>query len=89
MHISVTDDLDGTEGAEPVQFGLGGEVFEIDLSEGNHAKLRQIASLYIEQGRKVTPTARPARHASVYAHFGTTSRPGTLHIRARRDEAFP
>jgi hypothetical protein len=84
MRISVTDDLDGTEGARSVQFGLDGEIFEIDLNEGNHAKLREIASFYIGHGRKVTPAAGRTRHRPVYAHFGTSSRPGAPRISAGR-----
>jgi hypothetical protein len=88
MRISVLDDLDGTEGAGPVQFGLDGEIFEIDLSKDNHAKLREIASFYIGHGRKVTPAAR-VRHTSVYAHFGSTSRPGALRVSSGPRGAFP
>jgi hypothetical protein len=85
MRISVTDDLDGTEGARSVQFGLDGENFEIDLSERNHARLTQVVSLYIEHGRKVTPAAGRTRHRPVYAHFGTSSRPGAPRISAGRE----
>jgi len=61
MRVIVTDDLDGTEGAETVQFfSLDGEMFEIDLSEDNHAKLKQALSPFIEHGRKAAP-ARPGR----------------------------
>ena len=87
MQISVTDDLDGSEGAEPVRFGLDGENFEIDLSDGNHAKLKQVVSLYIEHGRKVTPAVRRTRHTSVYAHFGSRSGSGAPRISAGRGEA--
>jgi hypothetical protein len=83
MRLSVLDDLDGTEGAAPVQFGLDGETFEIDLSKANHAKLREIAGFYIGHGRKITPAARE-RHTSVYAHFGSTARPGALRVKASR-----
>jgi hypothetical protein len=83
MRITVTDDLDGTPGARPVQFGLDGEDFEIDLSEANHAKLREIVSFYIGHGRKVAPASR-ARQTSVYAHFGSTGRSGALLIKAAR-----
>jgi hypothetical protein len=83
MRITVTDDLDGTPGARPVQFGLDGETFEIDLSEANHAKLREIASFYIRHGRKAAPAIR-ARHASVYAHFGSRGRSGAPLIKGAR-----
>ena len=87
MQISVFDDLDGSEGAESVRFGLDGENFEIDLSEANHARLKQVVSLYIEHGRKVTPAVRRTRHRSVYAHFGSRSWSGAPRISANRGEA--
>jgi hypothetical protein len=83
MRISVLDDLDGTEGAVSVQFGLDGQIFEIDLCDANHARLREIAGFYIGHGRKAGPAARE-RHTSVYAHFGSTARPGALRMKAGR-----
>jgi hypothetical protein len=82
MRISVLDDLDGTEGAVPVEFGLDGEIFEIDLSDANHAKLREIAGFYIGHGRKAASAGRE-RYTSVYAHFGSTARPGALRVKTR------
>ncbi len=70
-----------------MRFGLDGEIFEIDLSEDNHAKLKQVVSFYIEHGRKRTPAFRRTRPTSVYAHFGTRSRSGGPRMSAGRREA--
>jgi Lsr2 len=85
--IFVTDDLDGTEGAGPVRFGLDGENFEIDLSEGNHSKFRELASFYIRHARVITPAMRRTRNRSVYGHFGSTSQLCGPRITAARREA--
>lgn len=52
------DDLDGTEAAETMSFGLDGQSYEIDLNS-NHAKeLRNTLSRYAVAGRKQTSTRR-------------------------------
>ncbi|HEX5541517.1 MAG TPA: Lsr2 family protein [Micromonospora sp.] len=53
--VIYTDDLDGTEGAETVRFGLDGVQYEIDLSEKNEAKLREALAPFVDAAR------RPAR----------------------------
>ena len=40
--FSVTDDLDGSDGAETVSFGFGGSTYEIDLAPQNAARLGDI-----------------------------------------------
>jgi hypothetical protein len=50
--VTVTDDLDGTEPAETVTFGLDGREYEIDLSDENTDKLHDALAPYIEAGRK-------------------------------------
>ena len=37
VSVVVTDDLDGSPGAETVSFGVDGHSYEIDLSEKNRA----------------------------------------------------
>ncbi len=51
--VVVTDDLDGTEGAQTVTFGYQGAQYEIDLTEENVAELEEVLSLYLRAGRKV------------------------------------
>lgn len=83
IRISVPDDLDGSQRAEPVRFGLDGEDLEIDLSARNHARLTQAASLHIGHGRTVTPAVRrPPATAQARATISktwpvTSARPGS------------
>lgn len=49
----VTDDLDGSEGAQEVEFGLDGVRFTIDLAERNAAVLRSVLAPYIAVAQKV------------------------------------
>jgi|tagenome__1003787_1003787.scaffolds.fasta_scaffold20500966_1 hypothetical protein len=53
VHISMTDDLDGTEGAEAVQFGYDGRTYEIDLTEDNRQELEEFLQRYIDAARRV------------------------------------
>jgi len=45
----ITDDLDGTHDAEPVQFGWDGVTWEIDLAEGNRKKLEEALKPYLDK----------------------------------------
>jgi hypothetical protein len=56
-----TDDLDGSEAAGTVLFGIDGTHYEIDLSTEHARELRTALARYTEAGRKVTGTARRAR----------------------------
>jgi hypothetical protein len=47
------DDLDGTENAETIRFGLGEHVWEIDLGEANADKLVRSLQPFIAAGREV------------------------------------
>ena len=52
VQILVTDDLDGTEGADTVSYALDGITYEIDLNEKNAAKLRDALAKYIAVSRR-------------------------------------
>lgn len=52
----LVDDLDGTEAAETVAFGLDAGYYAIDLSKDNAKELRALLKPYI---RKATATAPP------------------------------
>lgn len=54
VHIVLTDDLDGTDAAETVTFGLDGSNYEIDLSTGNAEKLRDALRPYTTVARKTS-----------------------------------
>ena len=47
------DDLDGTEAAETVVFGLDGMSYEADLSEENAELLRERMSPFVDAGRSL------------------------------------
>lgn len=49
----LVDDLDGGDADETVKFALDGVQYEIDLSEKNAGKLRELFQPYIERGSKV------------------------------------
>jgi hypothetical protein len=55
--VKVYDDLDGTEPAETIKFGLDGAVYEIDLSTKNASKLRTALAPFVEKSRRVTGRA--------------------------------
>jgi hypothetical protein len=60
VHVVVSDDLDGSDGAETVSFGFEGVSYEIDLSDKNRAKLDKAFTPFIEHGRRVTQRRRPS-----------------------------
>ena len=49
----LVDDLDGGDADETVKFALDGIQYEIDLSEKNAAKLRELFEPYVDAGSKV------------------------------------
>lgn len=72
------DDLDGTEGASTVKFGLDGKSYEIDLSGKNEKALRKVLAKYLDAA---TPVAN-ASAAQGRRKYGTGPvRRDTKHIR--------
>lgn len=68
VSVVVTDDIDGSAGAETVMFGVDGATYEIDLAETNRAKLTAAMAPYVEAGRRVSlrrPRAIAGRQAAV------------------------
>jgi L-alanine-DL-glutamate epimerase-like enolase superfamily enzyme len=63
VSVVVTDDLDGTTGAETVTFAVNGQAYEIDLAEKNRAKLKESLRPFMDAGRRATQrrAAKPAR----------------------------
>ncbi len=45
----ITDDLDGTHDAQPVQFGWDGVTWEIDLAEANRKRLEEALQPFLEK----------------------------------------
>ncbi|NHN55354.1 Lsr2 family protein [Calidifontibacter sp. DB0510] len=54
VQIQLVDDLDQSEADETVTFGLDGVTYEIDLSKGNAARLRDDLATWVAHGRKVS-----------------------------------
>ncbi len=50
--VVITDDLDGTEGAETYRFGFRGSDYEIDLSEKTAGKLQTALAPFLNAARK-------------------------------------
>jgi hypothetical protein len=64
--VVLEDDLDGGPAGQTVRFGLDGAEYEIDLSTGNAAALREKLAPFTERARKAGrgPRSRPVRSAS-------------------------
>ncbi len=68
--VQLTDDIDGSEAAETVAFAIDGAQYEIDLSAGNAAALRESVARFVRHARKVSggsaPRARTATGSAGY-----------------------
>ena len=53
VKVVVTDDLDGSPGAERVPFSFGGQGYEIDLAPANRTRMQTTLQPYIDSGRRV------------------------------------
>ena len=66
--VKLTDDIDGGDADETIQFALDGKSYEVDLSTANASKLRDMLRPYIENGRAGNGTrsrlSRPTRSDS-------------------------
>ena len=62
VSVVVTDDLDGSAGAETVAFSFEGQGYEIDLAPENQAKMKASFQPFIDAGRRLAQR-RPARAA--------------------------
>jgi hypothetical protein len=58
--VQLIDDLDGSQAAETVSFGIDGASYEIDLSAKNAAKLRDVLAVYVGSARRASRGGRPA-----------------------------
>lgn len=58
VHVVLEDDLDGGSADETVMFGVDGVNYEIDLSESNAARLREVLAPYIAVARRSSSRGR-------------------------------
>lgn len=54
VQVVLVDDLDGGPADDTVIFGLDGAGFEIDLSQANAERLREVLAPYVGAGRKIS-----------------------------------
>jgi Lsr2 len=51
--VVITDDLDGSSGAQTITYSFEGQEYEIDLAEKNLEKLREALKPYLDKSRRV------------------------------------
>lgn len=71
--VLLLDDIDQTEAAETVAFGLDGANYEIDLNAANAAALRDALAVFIAHGRKASGAAGSGRKRRSSGDSGGTS----------------
>ena len=69
----ITDDLDGSNGAETIAFGFRGTTYEIDLGRKNANAFDKIMKPYVDVARKVT-AGRGGRRTSSNGRRSSRSR---------------
>jgi hypothetical protein len=74
--VSLVDDLDETEADETVEFGIDGAAYEIDLSDSNAAKLRDLLADYVAHSRRLSGRRRSSSRASAPASAAPARRSG-------------
>ena len=92
--VVYTDDLDGTHGAEPVQFAWDGVTWEIDLAEPNRKKLEEALQPFLDkahpaqvaQAKSSTTRTRTAPAAGDRIDYSSPEHAGSKH-RGRVTEA--
>jgi hypothetical protein len=57
--VTVTDDIDGSEGAETVSFSFDGQSYEIDLGKKNLEKFQKGLQPFLDSGRRVARQGTP------------------------------
>ena len=61
VQVILVDDIDGGSADETVSYALDGVVYEIDLSEGNAAKMRDVLAPYVGTARRVSGRSAAGR----------------------------
>jgi Lsr2 len=72
VFVKLTDDLDGSEADETIEFSLDGKSFEIDLNKKNAAALRKAFDEYVEKGRSIAGVSRSTKRARSTSSGGAT-----------------
>ena len=95
---TLVDDLTGEEAVETVEFSLDGAAFQIDLSEENARRLRDVLAEYVEAGRRsggharrgssTKPTSRTARRTTARVHTTASAGRRTAIRKWARDQGY-
>jgi hypothetical protein len=85
--VQLIDDLDQSPADETVSFALDGTAYEIDLSSGNAAKLRDALAVYVANGRRVSRSAArgPVQNRRVRPARGDREQTQAIREWARRN----
>jgi Lsr2 len=70
VQVILVDDIDGGTADETVSFSLDGVAYEIDLSDSNAAKLREVFAPYVGTARRVGGRAAAGRPRTRRARSG-------------------
>lgn len=63
--VVLSDDIDGSEASESIQFALDGAEYEIDLNDEHARELREVLQRFAQAGRKASGgRGRPAGRKS-------------------------
>lgn len=79
VEVLLIDDLEGGTADETVRFGLDGVSYEIDLSDGNAAQLREALTPYVQRARKSSGRTQRTRGSRAR---GSSSRERSAEIRS-------
>ena len=63
--VTLSDDIDGSEAAETIAFGLDGKSYEIDLNQTNAKKLRKALEPYMDAGRKRSRSGKAYKQTEI------------------------
>jgi hypothetical protein len=88
VQVILVDDLDGGEAEETVSFSLDGVSYEIDLSAGNAAELRDALASWVGHARRVGGRASAGRRAAAAPRARSGSRDLTAVRSWARDNGF-
>jgi hypothetical protein len=78
VNVKFVDDLDGSDAAATVSFGLDGRVYEIDLSADNAARLRDSLASFIAAARKSGGSTTTGSRRAQKMTVSSRPRPQTL-----------
>jgi Lsr2 len=80
IHTVLVDDLDGSDAAGTVTFGIDSVTYEIDLSADHAAELRDCLAQYVAHGRRQSGRSSSRRSAGGRSSR-TTSGPSPAEVR--------